>query len=303
MTQLRQRMSADMQLRGLAPKTQESYLRAVRQLAAHYHKPPDKITEEGLRDYFLFLKNEKKASRSACTVATSAMLSASLCGIKFFFEQTLQRHWKTFDLVRPPKSKKLPVVLSRNEVRRVLDGLRLPHYRHCLTTIYTCGLRLKEALHLEVRDVDGDRGLLHIRQPKGWRDRYVPLPQTTLVLLRHQWAVHRHPTLLFPSRHRGAVSQATQPMSPSGAQRAFKAALADSGISKQATVHTLRHSWATHLLEAGVNLRLIQLWLGHKSLQTTALYTHLTRNAETLAGEKINALMADFSHPLVDAPW
>lgn len=295
MTHLRQRMLDDMQLRGLAPKTQEAYLRAVRQLAQHVSKSPDLVTEEDLRAYFLFLKNEKKASRSACTIA--------LCGIKFFFEQTLQRRWKTFDLVRPPKSRKLPVVLSQDEVRRLLDGVRLPHYRHCLTTIYTCGLRLKEALRLEVRDVDSDRELLHIRQPKGWRDRYVPLPQTTLTLLRHQWVSHRHPTLLFPSRHRGATSQATQPMSPSGAQRAFKAALGDSRIAKHATVHTLRHSWATHLLEAGVNLRLIQLWLGHKSLQTTAIYTHLTRNAETLAGEKINHLMADLADPLVDVPW
>lgn len=295
MTHLRQRMLADMQLRGLAPKTQESYLRAVYQLAQHLSKPPDQVTEDDLRNYFLFLKNEKKASRSACTVA--------LCGIKFFFEQTLQRRWQTFDLVRPPKSKKLPVVLSQREVRQVLQHLRLPHYRFCLTTIYTCGLRLKEALHLEVCDVDADRALLHIRQAKGWRDRYVPLPQTTLALLRHQWSTHRHATLLFPARPRGAVQQATQPMSPSGVQRAFKAALSDSGISKRATVHTLRHSWATHLLEAGVNLRLIQLWLGHKSLQTTAIYTHLTRNAETLAGEKINHLMADLGDGLVDEPW
>ena len=203
-------------------------------------------------------------------------------------------------MVRPPKSKKLPVVLSRDEVRRVLDNVRRSHYRHCLTTIYACGLRLKEALRLEVRDIDADRALLHIRQPKGWRDRYVPLPQTTLLLLRRQWVAHRHPTLLFPAR---SQQQATQPMSPSGVQRAFKAALADSSISKPATVHTLRHSWATHLLEAGVNLRLIQLWLGHKSLQTTAIYTHLTRNAETLAGEKINDLMADLADHQVDTPW
>ncbi len=295
MTHLRQRMLADMQLRGLAPKTQEAYLRAVYQLAQFVSKSPDLVTEEELRAYFLFLKNEKKVSRSTCTIA--------LCGIKFFFEQTLQRNWQTFDLVRPPKSKKLPVVLSQIEVRCVLNTVRLPHYRHCLTTIYTCGLRLKEALRLEVRDVDGGRELLHIRQAKGWRDRYVPLPHTTLALLRHQWSTHRHPTLLFPARHREVASLASQPMSPSGVQRAFKAALAGSDIAKQATIHTLRHSWATHLLEAGVNLRLIQLWLGHKSLQTTALYTHLTRNAETLAGEKINHLMADLAAPLVDVPW
>ncbi len=292
MTQLRQRMLADMQLRGLAEKTQQSYANAVCQLANYYGKSPDQVTEEELRDYFLYLKNEKKASRSACTVA--------LCGIKFFFEQTLQRQWKVFDLVRPPKSKKLPAVLSREEVRRVLGSVHRSHYRICLTTIYACGLRLQEALRLEVRDVDGDRELLHIRQPKGWRDRYVPLPQTTLTLLRQQWATHRHPTLLFPAR---TQQQATQSMSASGVQRAFKAACADSGISKPATVHTLRHSWATHLLEAGVNLRLIQLWLGHKSLQTTAIYTHLTRNAETLAGEKINRLMADLADEPVDVPW
>lgn len=292
MTQLRERMSTDMQLRGLAPKTQISYLRAVRQLAAHFNKAPDHITEDELRDYFLFLKNEKKASRSACTVA--------LCGIKFFFEQTLQRNWKTFDLVRPPKNKKLPTVLSQDEVRRVLHCVCRSHYRNCLTTIYACGLRLNEALRLGVRDIDADRALLHIRQPKGWCDRYVPLPQSTLTTLRQQWALHRHPTLLFPAR---TQRQATQPMHASGAQRAFKSALADSGISKPATVHTLRHSWATHPLEAGVNLRLIQLWLGHKSLKTTALYTHLTRNAETLAGEKINALMADLADFQVDAPW
>jgi len=204
MTQLRERMLADMQLRSLALKTQDSYLRAVQQLAQHYGKSPDEVTEEELRSYFLYLKNEKKASRSACTVA--------LCGIKFFYEQTLKRPWHTFDLVRPPKSKKLPVVLSQEEVRQLLQSVRLPHYHICLTTIYTCGLRLKEALHLEVPDVDADRGLLHIRQPKGWRDRYVPLPQTALTLLRQQWVTHRHPALLFPSRYRGKTKRAKQPI-------------------------------------------------------------------------------------------
>jgi len=295
MTPLRQRMLADMQLRGLAPKTQDSYLRAVRQLAEYYGKSPDQISEVQLRDYFLYLKNEKQASRSACTVA--------LCGIKFFYEHILQRQWATFDLVRPPKSRKLPVVLTQTEVRQVLGCTRRSHYRVCLTTIYTCGLRLGEALRLEVGDVDGERELLHIRQAKGGRDRYVPLPQPTIVLLQQQWASHRHATLLFPSRFRCPPSQATRSLGPTSVQKAFKAALVDSGVAKKATVHTLRHSWATHLLEAGDNLRLIQLWLGHKSLKTTALYTHLTRNAETLAGEKINDLMADIATPLADAPW
>ncbi|MFQ5401795.1 MAG: tyrosine-type recombinase/integrase [Anaerolineae bacterium] len=294
MTPLRQRMLEDMQLRGLAPKTQDSYLRAVRQLAAYFGKSPDQVNEEELRAYFLYLKNEKKASRSACTVA--------LCGLKFFFEQTLQREWRAFDLVRPPKERKLPVVLSRAEVRRILGQVRLFRYRVCLSTIYACGLRLGEGVRLQAADIDSERHLLHVRQGKGYQDRYVPLPASAITLLRQQWVTHRHPLWLFPSGQ-GRQQAADKPIHPSSVQKAFKAALQASDVNKAATPHTLRHSWATHLLEAGVNLRFIQLWLGHRSLKTTAIYTHLTRPAESLATETIQQLMADLTDDPDDAPW
>ncbi len=292
MTPLRQRMLEDMQLRGLAPKTQAAYATAVRQLAEFYDKSPDLISEEELRDYFLYLKNEKKAARSTCTQA--------LCGIKFFYEVTLQREWQTFDLIRPGKEEKLPVVLAISEVHRILGHLRHPAYRACLSVIYGCGLRLQEGINLQVRDVDSARMQLHIRHAKGNRDRYVPLPETVLPLLRAYWLTHRHPTWLFPAQT-ATAAQAT--LSPSGVQRAFKAALQASGVNKAASVHTLRHSWATHLLEAGVNLRLIQLWLGHSSLKTTAIYTHLTRPAETHAAIAINHIMTDLPGLSTDAPW
>ena len=151
MSALRQRMLDDMHLRGLAPKTQEAYVGAVRLLAAHYRKPPDQITEEDLRQYFLYLKDVKGVSRSTCTIA--------LCAIKFFFERTLQRTWSTLDLVRPQREKKLPVVLSAAEVGRVLCGVHQPRYRVCLATIYACGLRLQEGVYLQVGDIDGGRYL------------------------------------------------------------------------------------------------------------------------------------------------
>ena len=287
MTPLRQRMIEDLQLRGLAPKTQDAYLRAVRQLAEHFHKSPDLITEEELRQYFLYLKNEKQASHSAYTIA--------LHGLRFFYEYTLQRTDVTLDWVRPAQEKKLPVVLSTDEVRLILGCLRRPHYRVCLTTIYSCGLRLLEGVSLHVGDLDGERKMLHIRQGKGNKDRYVPLPEGTLTLLRAHWSTHRHPVWLFPAPTRAGIplSSATQPMDESGVQRAFKAALQESGVQKEASVHTLRHSYATHLLEAGVNLRLIQAYLGHSSPQTTALYTHLTRPADDLAARAINQVMAE----------
>ena len=273
-------MLEDMQLHSFSAKTQEAYLRAVRQLAEHFHQPPDQLTEEDLRQYFLYLKQEKRASRSSCTVA--------LCGIKFFFEQTLGKRWQTFELVRPPQEKKLPVVLSLEEVRRVLDGLRHPAYRTCLSTIYACGLRLREGVHLQVADIDEDRSLVHVRLGKGGLDRYVPLPERTLARLRQFWATHRHAVWLFPSPTKPA-----QPFSESGVQRAFRAALHASGVSKKATVHTLRHSYATHLLEAGVHLRVIQAYLGHRSLQSTLIYTHLTHTAEARAVETLNQVMQD----------
>ena len=285
MTALRQKMIDDMQLHGLSARTQEAYVRAVRQLVEHCHKPPDQIDEEDFRQYFLYLKNVRKVSRSTCTIA--------LCGIKFFYEQTLQRPWHTFELIRPAPEHKLPVVLSVQEVGRILTCLHHQRYRVCLSTIYACGLRLLEGVRLQVKDIDGDRKLVHVNQGKGNKDRYVPLPTACLGMLRQHWLTHRHPVWLFPGPHYATASQLTsQPMNETGVQRAFRAALHESGVQKEATVHTLRHSYATHLLEAGLNLRIIQSYLGHASPTTTALYTHLTSTSEGLAVEAINELMA-----------
>jgi len=271
-------MLEDMQLRGLARKTQEAYVCAVRQLAEYYRKSPADISEAELRQYFLYLKNEKQVSASGFTIA--------LCGIKFFYEQTLRRTWAILDLARPTREQKLPVVLSREEVHRILGCVRRPRYQVCLSTIYGCGLRLQEGTHLQVRDMDSARMLVHVRHGKGAKDRYVPLPSALLPRLRQFWGTHRHPVWLFPSPQ-GARGQ---PMSESGVQRAFKAALRASGVAKAATVHTLRHSYATHLLEGGVNLRVIQAYLGHSSPQTTAHYTHLTRQTDRVASTALNQL-------------
>jgi site-specific recombinase XerD len=247
-------MLADLQLRGYSTATQEAYVRAVRQLAAYYDKSPDQITEEELRQYFLYLRNEQGLGSSSLGVA--------MCGIKFLFEHTLRRTWPTLDWLRPPKEHKLPVVLSVEEVRRILGCVRR---------------------------------MVHVRLAKGGQDRYVPLPETTLTLLRQFWVTHRHPRWLFPQHPRSGVMRTPAPtsMAISGVQYAFAAALARSGVHKPASVHTLRHSWATHLLESGVSLRLIQGWLGHQSLRTTALYTHLTAKTEGQAVAALNQLMAD----------
>ena len=286
MTCLKQRMIEDLQLRGLSPRTQDAYVRVVRQLAEHYDKPPDEITEEELRQYFLYLTNGKGVSASA--------FRGALCGIKFFYQYTLKREWPTLDLVRPAKEKKLPVVLSVEEVHQVLGCVRRRHYRVCLTTIYSCGLRLQEGVHLQVADIDSARMLVHVHRGKGAKDRFVPLPQHTLDLLRGYWAAHRNPTWIFPTTRPADVfslAAATRSMEVSSVQRALKAAVVESGLHKPATVHTLRHSYATHLLEAGVNLRIIQAYLGHSSPTSTAIYTHLTRKVEDRATKAINRVM------------
>ena len=287
MTELRKRMIESLQLRGLSERTQEAYVRAVRQLADHCHKSPDLITEEELRQYFLHIKNVKKYSRASSTIA--------ICGIKFFYEKTLNREFTTFKLVRAAPEKKLPVILSVEEVLTILGRVRLPRYRVCLGTIYSCGLRLQEGTHVQVRDIDSGRGMLHVRHGKGGKDRYVPLPERTVELLREYWRTHRNPVWIFPSEGQDHVDlkNSTEPMHKSSVQDAFRAALKETKINKAASVHTLRHSWATHLLEAGVNLRLIQEYLGHSSPTTTSIYTHLTARAEDLGRQAINRIMSE----------
>jgi integrase len=181
------------------------------------------------------------------------------------------------------------VVLSRDEVRRILAEVRVALYRSCLTTIYSCGLRLLEGAHLRVSDIDSGRMMLHIHNGKGKKDRYVPLPVRTLELLRQQWRTHRSPEWMFPSPRFGN----TRPLTGCAVQSAFRADLKATGIAKPAHVHTLRHSYGTHLLEAGVNLRIIQENLGHRSARSTQLYTHLTREIRDSLTEPLNQLMQD----------
>jgi integrase/recombinase XerD len=270
MSPLQQRMLEDMQLRGLSARTPEAYARAVWQLAQHYHRRPDQLSDQDLRQYFLYLTNEKKIARPTATIA--------LCGIKFFYEQTLKQDWPTLRFVRPAREWKLPVVLSRKEVWDILHQVRIPVYRACLTTIYACGLRLLEGTQLQVADVDSARMLLHIHG-KSKKDRYVPLPEPTLQMLRTFWRTHRSPVWLFPAptRHGLAHSLAHDggPVTRCSVQSAFHRAWQSSGIAKRAHVQTLRHSFARHLLEAGYDIRTVQELLGHKDVRTTMIYTHV----------------------------
>jgi len=286
MTPLRQRMLDDLRLKGYAPATQGAYIQAIRGLATHFHRSPELLSEEDIRQYFLYLTQEKKVARSTATIA--------MCAIKFLFQATLQRGWTTLTLLRPAREKRLPVVLSREEVRAILQCIHLPVYRACLTTIYSCGLRLREGAHLKPAQVDGKRMLVHVHG-KGCHDRYVPLPHATLGLLRAHWRTHRSPEWLFPAPTRHGLEHALLcgggPVTRTSLQSAFGRALVKSGVRKRAHVHTLRHSYATHLLEDGVNLRIIQAALGHESLRTTAIYTHLTQEVRLAALEPINRLM------------
>lgn len=279
---LTHRMQEDMQLRGFAPRTQESYRRAVSGLASFCGRPHDALealTEDDVRRFFLHLVTERHSSRSTLIIYRA--------GIRFFVEVTLARTWPVLDRIQPMRRHTLPVVLSLTEVHQLLLAVRDPRSRMCLTTIYSCGLRLSEGLALTVADIDSQRMLVRVRQGKGGRDRYVPLADRTLALLREYWRSHRPAKpWLFPNR------DGTEPLCPSSVQRTFTAVVRASGLEKHASVHTLRHSYATHLLECGVHLRVIQEVLGHRSPKTTAIYTHITPMVTNALHGTINTLMA-----------
>jgi integrase/recombinase XerD len=288
LTPLAKQMLQDMQLAGLGERTQESYLRAVRKFAQWLGKAPDQATENDLRRYLLFIKNDQQWEPNSLKVAYS--------GLKFFYGHTCPQEWPTLHKLRVPKQFKLPTVLSIPEVDQLLGAIRKPALKCFFWTVYSLGLRLQEALHLQISDIDAGRMLVHVHRGKGHKDRFVPLPPQTLERLRTHWATHRHPQWLFPAEGRNHRQAATaeRPMAAHTAQDCMAKVVDQLGWGRRGiSTHTLRHCYATHLLEAGVNLRQIQKYLGHSTLMSTTIYLHLTTVGEEVAVAKINTLMAD----------
>jgi integrase/recombinase XerD len=286
MTPLRQQMIAALQLSGQGERTQQASVREVRLLSQCYGKSPDVISEPELQADFLHRKN----------VDHLAPASMRLCysGIRFFSQHVLQRDWHTLSLMRAQTAHRLPAVLSVQEVRCLLKAATPLHHQVYFTTVYSLGLRLHEALYLQVADIDGQRLQVHVHRGKGAKDRYVPLPEDTLALLRLSWITPRNKPWRFPAtgRDQKQSSTATEPMSRKSVQGAFRKAKRRAGITKTGVaIHTLRHSYATHLLEAGVNLRLIQRYLGHTRLETTMVSLPLTQKGHEDAYTRINSLM------------
>lgn len=278
MTELRRRMMQDLTLAGYSPKTQKSYLDAVRKLAKYYMRSPDQLSEDEVRRFFLHLITVRKAAKSTVTI--------HLCGIKFFYEKTLGRQWPVFELVRPRRAKKLPVVLSREEVRTILKLVRQPVPRMALTIMYACGLRISEGVRLSINDIDTDRHHLWVRCGKGGKDRAVPLADHVLKLLLSHYKSHgKGGNWLFPQKE-GHVT-------PDLLQDIFKLALHEAKIRKNATPHTLRHSFATHLLENGEDITTLQKILGHADISATKVYLHLTSRVTERLGKSLNELMSD----------
>lgn len=280
-----------LRLAGKSERTQECYTRAVRQLARFYDKEPAEISEPELEDYFLHRQN--------VTGWSGATLRIAQAGIKFFFVNVLKRDWHLFAYLNAKRERRLPCVLSREEVFSILDHTSTAYYHAFFSTVYACGLRLSEALALEVSDIDSKRMMIHVHLGKGAIDRFVPLSEHTLILLRKHWCTHRNPRLLFPALGVGgkeaATTQKSIPMRR--VQEAFQEARKAAGITKRrVTIHTLRHCYATHLLEAGVNPRIIQRYMGHKSLETTMMYFHLTQKGSEDAYRIIDSMMKGFDH-------
>ncbi|CAN2043016.1 integrase/recombinase XerD [Candidatus Magnetomoraceae bacterium gMMP-1] len=264
-----------LQLAGMSERTQECYARSVRQLIEFYNKDPSEINEEELEEYFLYRRNTSQWA--------PATLKICYCGLKFFFINVLRKEWHLFKILKAQPEKRLPCVLSQEEVFRILSHVQTFHNYTFLSTVYSCGLRLQEALFLQISDIDSKRMMLHVHRGKGAKDRYVPLPHENLILLRKYWVTHRNPILIFPALGRSSKMGpiAKKPMAIDSVQGAFRKAKNKAKIKKRrVTIHTLRHSYATHLLEAGVNIRVIQRYLGHANLETTMIYLHLTQKGQ-----------------------
>jgi site-specific recombinase XerD len=259
---LYQQHLTNLTLQGMRPATIDAYSRAVRRITSFFDKTPDVLDKADLKCYF---ENLIK-THSWSTVKLDRN------GLQFFYRHTLEREWQWLSIVKPPQVKRIPDIITNQQIGQLISHAKSLRYKVFFLTLYSMGLRLSEALELTVNDIDSQTMTLHIRDGKGGKDRLLPLPHRTLMALRYYWKTHRHPCLLFPGK--GKNKQA--PMDKGGIQKALKKVINELGIKKNISPHSLRHCFATHLLEQGIDLRSLQILLGHNSLNTTARYTQLT---------------------------
>jgi len=277
MGKLREQMKMDLKLKGYSPKTQAAYLGYMKKFVRYFGRSPAKMGEEEIREYLYHLITEKDLGDSSINSAYSAL--------KFFYETTLGRDWNVAKIPRRKTEKRLPVVLDGSEIKQLLAVTANLKHRALLMITYSAGLRVSETAHLRVSDIDSKRMQLRVAQGKGKKDRYALLSPVTLNLLRDYWRQYRPFSWLFPGR------SPERPISTRSIQKVFKDAKRKAGIKKPATVHTLRHSFATHLLEAGTDIYRVQKLMGHTTPKTTAIYIHLRRQDLLKVVSPLDSLM------------
>ncbi len=263
MSELRRRMIRDMQLRNLSPGTQEGYVATVARLAGHYKRSPDRITRQEIEDCVVYLLVKRKlAPGSCCSIVTA---------IRFFYTVTLGWDPSRMDLPPIKRGSRLPEILSKEELARVLVAPANPKHRALLMTTYAGGLRVGEVTSLKVTDIQSDRMMIRVQQGKGSKDRYTLCSERLLGELRPYWKIKRPPVYLFPGWN------IEKPMTIRMGQKIYAKAVREAGITRRGGIHTLRHCFATHLLEAGADVRTIQLLMGHRSILSTMRYLQVTR--------------------------
>jgi site-specific recombinase XerD len=279
---LYQRHLSALQRQGKSQKTIEAYSRAVRRISDYFDRCPDRLTRDDLEAYFSALIQ----SHSWSTVKLDRN------GLQFFYKHVLNQQWEWVDIVKTPRVKSLPDILSQAEIARLINTTREARYQTYILTVYSMGLRLGEALNLEVGDIDAEHMRVHVRHGKGGKDRFVILPTATLLALRRYWSLHRNRNFLFPGGRSPEERQsATSPINRGGLQKSFKAIVATCNIQKRVSIHSLRHCYGTHLVETGLNLRAIQHAMGHACPKTTAIYTQLTEPVQQNTVEVINHMV------------
>lgn len=277
---LRQRMIGDMELAGYTPGTQQTYIGAVVKLQDHYHVRPDRLSEKQVQQYIFWLRNEKKVAKGT--------FQSNWAGIKFFYYHTLGVDWPlvTRKKVRQPLRKRLPVPIAWEDGHRLIAALKKPDYQLCCSLMLALGLRIGDVVALTVNSIDATQMLVRVIGKRN-KERVLPLPQTLLVALRRFWLTHHHRRLLFPNR------TGTAPLCVKSLRHAFNQARDTLGIPKTIKPHSLRHGFATHLLENGVDIRLVQILLGHASLRSTEIYTHLTKPMCENLRHQLDRMFAD----------